>query len=207
MAGAFRGKAMVRPARVTLSAPDPRWPGRFSAEKARLAEALAPYVLTIEHVGSTSVPGLAGKATVDIIAGIYRLSDAPLCIERMKALGYEYVPEFEKDIPERRYFRVQAPGGKEEEDLFHVHMVEVGSDFFERDLLFRDFLRGHPEAAREYEALKHELARTVGHDRSAYTDGKAAFVRKTQEAARAERAARGALTASAADAAKGTPHP
>jgi len=201
---------MVRPASVALSAPDPRWPGRFAAEKARLAEALAPYVLTIEHVGSTAVPGLAAKATVDIIAGIYRLSDAPVCIERMKSLGYEYLPEFEKDIPERRYFRIQSPPGREEEDLFHVHMVEVGSDFFERDLLFRDYLRAHPDAAGEYEALKHDLALRAGADRNAYTDGKAAFVRKTQEAARAERAGASAasrLNTSAAGAAKGTPRP
>jgi GrpB-like predicted nucleotidyltransferase (UPF0157 family) len=188
MAGAFRGKAMVRPPRVTLSPPDPRWPSQFVAEKARLAEALAPYALTIEHVGSTAVPGLAAKPTIDIIVGIYRLSDAPVCIVRMQRIGYEYIAAFEKDIPERRYFRMQTEGAKEGEDRFHVHMVEVGSDFFERDLLFRDYLRSHAQAAREYEALKHDLADRVGHDRDAYTDGKAAFVKKAQEAARAERA-------------------
>jgi GrpB-like predicted nucleotidyltransferase (UPF0157 family) len=188
MAGAFRGKAMVRPPRVTLSPSDPRWPSQFASEKARLAEALAPYALTIEHVGSTAVPGLAAKSTIDIIVGIYRLSDAPVCIARMQGLGYEYIAAFEKDIPERRYFRIQTVGAKEGEDLFHVYMVEVGSDFFERDLLFRNFLRAHPEAAREYEALKIDLAGRVGHDREAYTDGKAAFVKKTQETARAERA-------------------
>jgi GrpB-like predicted nucleotidyltransferase (UPF0157 family) len=198
---------MVRPARVTLSAADPRWPARFAAEKARLAEALAPYVLTLEHVGSTAVPGLAAKATVDIIAGIYCLSDAPVCIERMKSLGYEYIAEFETDIPERRYFRIQSPGASEGEDLFHVHLVEVGSDFFERDLLFRDYLRAHPEAAREYEALKHDLAARSGHDRNAYTDGKAAFVGKTQEAARSERAAAPGLNTSAGAAAKAPPRP
>ena len=194
---------MARPPRVTLSAPDPRWPGQFAHERARLAEALAPYALTIEHVGSTAVPGLSGKSTIDIIVGIYRLSDAPVCIRRMQALGYEYIAEFEKDIPERRYFRIQSPGATEAEDLFHVHMVEVGSDFFERDLLFRDFLRAHPEAAREYEALKHELAKSQGHDRNAYTDGKAAFVRKAQDAARAERAA----TPKGQAGAQAPPHP
>lgn len=181
---------MAPPKRVTLSPPDPRWPGAFAAEKARLEAALAPYILAVEHIGSTAVPGLAAKATVDIMAGLYRLADAHRCIPRMKALGYEYVPEFEKDIPERRYFRMRAPGEAEAEDLFHVHMVEVGSDFWERDLLFRDHLRAHPEVAREYELLKHELARRHGEDRNAYTDAKAAFVRKAQADARAERAKR-----------------
>lgn len=194
--------------RVTLSAPDPRWPSVFAAEKARLEAALAPYVLAIEHVGSTAVPGLAGKPTIDILAGLALLADAPSVIPRMKALGYEYVPEFEKDIPERRYFRIRTPGEREGEDLFHVHMVEIGSDFWERDLLFRDYLRSHPDAAREYEVLKHELARTHGEDRTAYTDGKAAFVKGKQAAARLERAATalGAPTGTSA-AAGAPPHP
>lgn len=186
--------------RVTLSASDPRWGAIFRAEKARLEAGLAPYLLAVEHIGSTAVPGLAAKATIDMLAGIYLLADAPRCIPRMRALGYEYVPEFEKDIPERRYFRIRAPGEREAEDTFHVHMVEVGSDFWERDLLFRDFLRAHPERAAEYEALKRDLAARVGEDRIAYTDGKAAFVRKAQADARAERSAaagRAALTARA----------
>jgi GrpB-like predicted nucleotidyltransferase (UPF0157 family) len=192
--------------RVTLSPYDPRWPGVFEAEKERLAKALAPYALAIEHIGSTAVPGLEAKATIDILAGIYQLSDAPRCIERMKALGYEYVPEFEAAIPERRYFRKALGGRPEAEHLFHVHMVEVGSAFFERDLLFRDYLRGHPDTASAYTALKRELAAKHGAQREAYTDGKAAFVRSVQDAARAERASGKATTGLAAGA-KGPPHP
>ncbi len=192
--------------RVTLSPYDPRWPGAFEAERVRLAGALAPYALAIEHIGSTAVPGLEAKATIDVLVGIFRLEDAPRCIERMEALGYEYVPQFEATIPERRYFRKAVRGAPDAEHLFHVHMVEVGSAFFERDLLFRDYLRAHAEAARDYAALKRELAAKHGANREAYTDGKAAFVGAVQEAARAQRAERKAPMAPGAGAA-GPPRP
>ncbi len=181
--------------RVHLKEYDSRWPEAFGAEKQRLAPVLAPYALSVEHVGSTSVPGLAAKPTVDILVGIHRLSDAPRCIERMKALGYEYGPQFEKQIPERRYFKRMAQGAPDAEDLVHVHMVEVGSAFWERHLLFRDHLRANPEAAREYEALKRDLALKHGEDRDAYTEGKSAFVRRIERAERDARAAHRPLTA------------
>lgn len=181
---------MTRP--VVLREYDARWPAMFDRERARLVEALSPYVLAVEHIGSTAVAGLAGKATIDILAGIYRLADAPRCVERMAKLGYEYVGEFEKQLPERRYFRLRARAGPEAEDEFHVHMVEVESPFWERHLLFRDFLRAHPEAVREYEALKEELVSAHGERREAYTEGKTAFIRRIEEEARAERAKRGA---------------
>jgi GrpB-like predicted nucleotidyltransferase (UPF0157 family) len=200
---------MPRPRAVALSPHDPARARAFERERARIQRALAPYALAVEHIGSTAVPGLEGKSTVDIDVGIFRLADAPRCIERLRALGYEYVPEFEKDTPERRYFRIMAAGEAPAEDDFHVHVVEVGSDWFERDLLFRDFLRGHPERARQYEALKRELARKHEGDRDAYTDGKADFVRRVLEDARAERAehARGRAQARRPPAAEGAPPP
>lgn len=174
----------------------------FAGEKARLEAALAPYLLAVEHIGSTSVAGLAAKPTIDILAGIYRLSDAPWLVPRMEKLGYAYVQKFEEELPERRYFHYPATGV--EADLFHAHMVEVGSPFWERHLLFRDFLRGHPEAAREYEALKRKLAELHGSDIVAYTEAKTAFIRKVEDDARAERAKGRPLRPGAAGA---PPHP
>lgn len=173
---------------VVLSPHDPNWASLFEAEGGRLLAALAPYALAAEHVGSTAVPGIMAKATIDIDLGIFRLEDAPRCVERMQAMGYEYLSHLEPAIPERRYFRRAAPPPGVREDLFHVHVVEVGSAFWERDLLFRDFLRAHADAAREYEALKRELAEKHGDDRGAYTQGRTEFVRRIEAAARAERA-------------------
>lgn len=190
------------PGVVVLAAYDERWPARFAREKARLEAALAPYVLAIEHVGSTAVVGLAAKPTVDILVGIFRLSDAPRLVARMEKLGYAHVQKFEEEIPERRYFHYPAAGG--EANLFHVHMVEVGSPFWERHLLFRDFLRSHAEAAREYEALKRRLAEVHGSDRDAYTAAKTEFISKVEGEARAERAKGRALKTAAGAA---PPHP
>lgn len=190
------------PGGVVLAAYDDRWPALFAREKGRLEAALAPYVLAIEHVGSTAVVGLAAKPTVDILVGIFRLSDAPRLVARMEKLGYAYVPKFEQEIPERRYFHYPAARG--EAGLFHVHMVEVGSPFWERHLLFRDFLRGHAEAARDYEALKRKLAEVHGGDREAYTAAKSDFILKAEGEARAERAKGGALKPAAGAA---PPHP
>lgn len=73
-----------------------------------------------------------------------------------------------------------------------MHMVEVGSPFWERHLLFRDYLRAHPEAAHEYEALREDLVSAHGDQREAYTEGKTAFIRRIEEEAREERAKRAA---------------
>jgi GrpB-like predicted nucleotidyltransferase (UPF0157 family) len=173
-------------ARVAIVEYDPRWPGLFEAERARLAGALAPYALAIEHIGSTAVPGLASKPTIDMAVGLARLWDAPRCIERMERLGYEYLAKFENVTPERRYFR---KGRTDLDQASHqVHMTEIGSDFWDRDILFRDWLRGHPQDAAAYAALKRELASTHGADREGYTEAKTPFVRAIQAQALEERA-------------------
>jgi GrpB-like predicted nucleotidyltransferase (UPF0157 family) len=172
--------------RVLIVDYDPGWPGRFEQERARLAEALAPYALAIEHIGSTAVPGMPAKPTIDIAVGLARLGDAPRCIERMQRLGYEYVSEFEKELPERRYFRKGLT--ESQQATHHVHMTEVGSEFWDADILFRDWLRGHEEDATAYAAVKRELAARHGSDREGYTDAKTPFVRAVKEKAREERA-------------------
>jgi GrpB-like predicted nucleotidyltransferase (UPF0157 family) len=70
---------------------DPRWPGLYADERARILAAVGAYVTAIEHVGSTSVPGLAAKPVIDIMMGVSLLADADQCIEAIKSLGYLYV--------------------------------------------------------------------------------------------------------------------
>jgi GrpB-like predicted nucleotidyltransferase (UPF0157 family) len=106
------------------------------------------------------------------------------CIEPLAGIGYEYVPEFEDELPERRYFRKGPPEAR----THHVHMVETGTEFWQRHLLFRDYLRTHPATADEYEALKRRLAKQHTTDREAYTEGKTDFIRGIVEMARAEAA-------------------
>jgi GrpB-like predicted nucleotidyltransferase (UPF0157 family) len=133
---------------------DATWPRQFEEEKRRILAATGRYVAAVDHIGSTAVPGLAAKPIIDILVGLRSLSDATNCIIPLTGLGYEYVPEFEAELPERRYFRRVVPRPR----THHIHMVETRSEFWRRQLLFRDYLRAHPEDARAYEALKRDLA-------------------------------------------------
>jgi len=156
---------------VTICDHDPRWPIAFEDEKQAIIHRLEGHIAAAEHVGSTAVPGLAAKPTIDILVGVRRLVDAQHCIPLLANLGYEYVPEYEAEFPERRYFR-KGPTGRQ---TYHLHMVEVGSGFWVRHLRFRNYLRAHPDAAREYELLKRQLAAQYG--RQAYTEAKTPFIR------------------------------
>lgn len=161
---------------------DPRWPILYEEEKARILDLIGHIVVTIEHIGSTSVPNLGAKPIIDIGVAIHRLADAEECILPLQSLGYQYVPEYEEDIPERRYFRKGPPGLR----THHIHMAELTSDFWERHILFRDFLRAHPGVARQYHHLKKELAAKL--DREEYTEAKTSFIESVIARARVSRA-------------------
>ena len=138
-------------------------------------------MVAIEHVGSTAVPGLAAKPIIDIMVGVARLKVATQCIEPLGRIGYEYVPDPEAALPERRFFRRGARGA----GTHHLQIVEPGSEIWERQLLFRDFLRRHRETAREYQELKEQLAAAHGHNRGAYTEAKTPFIESVISRARA----------------------
>lgn len=158
---------------------NPQWPIVYEEEKNRILGVIGHKVVTIEHIGSTAVPGLGAKPIIDIIVGVRRLADADECIKPLQSIGYEYVPEYEADIPERRYFR-KGPANAH----YHLHIVEVTSDFWERHLLFRDFLRTHPEGAQQYLELKKDLAAKYGTERESYTEAKTSFIEQVVEHAR-----------------------
>ncbi len=151
------------------------WPSLFEEERARIERAIGPWVEQIEHVGSTAVPGLAAKPVIDIMVGVKSLDDTPIFVERLEAIGYEYVPEFERQMPSRRYFRKLRWGRR----THQIHLVERSdAAFWDRHVLFRDYLRRHPGVAEEYARLKHELSGRFHDDRTAYTDAKTAFIRE-----------------------------
>ncbi len=161
---------------------DPGWPGQFEAERARLERAFEGVPAVIEHVGSTAVEGLAAKPIIDICIGLDSLRHAESRVEAMSELGYEYVPEYESEMPNRRYFRrpIQRPRSH------HVHCFRLGSPGWSRHLAFRDYLRAHPSVAAEYAQLKLRLATEFAGDRPAYTEAKSPFIARTLDAARRE---------------------
>jgi GrpB-like predicted nucleotidyltransferase (UPF0157 family) len=162
---------------------DPAWVEQFEAERERLLEAIGPYVITVEHGGSTAVPGLAAKPVIDILVGLRSLADTPALLAPMAALDYEYRPDYEVQLPERRYFKKPA---RSDLHTHHVHMAEMTSQFWKDHLLFRDTLRSHPEIARAYAELKLELAVRFANDRDQYTDSKTGFVEEVLRQAREE---------------------
>ena len=160
------------PAPVVIVDYDPRWPALYEEERDRILAVVGSLIIGIEHIGSTAVPGLGGKPIIDIMPAVGCLTDAERCIEPLEGIGYEYVPEYNELMPERRYFHKGPP----QAHTFHLHVVERASEFWERHLLFRDWLRTHPEDAQEYYRLKKELAARFGRDREGFTDAKTSFI-------------------------------
>ena len=165
---------------IQLSAYSPMWPAVFDIERARLEAIFGADAVVIEHVGSTAVPGLGAKPIIDVMLGAAALPMIERHIPDLVACGYTYVPEFEKSIPERRYFskRHGQPGH------FHLHAVVYDTPFWRRTLAFRDALRRDENLAAEYWKLKKRLAARYPNDRAAYTDAKSDFIRSVIEGTR-----------------------
>jgi len=175
--------AAARPSSPVVVAPyDVAWPRLFAEWRERIAGAV-PSAVRIDHVGSTSVPGLAAKPTVDI-----QVSVADVEHER------SYLPAFEGAglllrlrEPGHRYLR--PPAGRSR--AVHIHVCDAGGAWEREHLLFRDYLRAHPEAAAAYGRLKRDLAYRWTDDRLAYTDAKTGFILDALEEAERWAAATG----------------
>ena len=166
---------------VLITEYTPQWALEFEQEKIKIAEALGDIVLGIEHIGSTSVPGLGAKPIIDMMAGVAALGEiAPLHRDRLEGIGYHFVdhPHF----PERRFFR----RGEWRAGTHHLHVYRYEGEHWTSQLLFRNYLMRHPEVLKEYFQLKQTLAQLYPHDRVKYTEAKGSFIRKIIELARAE---------------------
>ncbi len=159
--------------RVEVVAYDPRWVTLYRKERARILAAVGHLDVAVKHIGSTSVVGLGAKPIIDIMVGVNCLSDNQLCMEPLGRLGYRYRPEHEVTMPDRRFF---GKGEPPREQHYHLHMVEKSGEFWRRHLAFRDYLRSHPEASRQYCELKRRLASEYGTDREGYTEAKTSFI-------------------------------
>ncbi len=144
-----------------LSLPDPRWPAQAARLLARVRHAVGDAAGSLDHVGSTSVPGLLAKDVVDLQVGVRRLADAdaPSFVDGMRAMGFPRVEEYRLDeghdgSPWEKRFHGSCDPGR----VAHLHVREVGSPGWEFALLFRDWLRAEPDERRAYVALKTELA-------------------------------------------------
>lgn len=161
--------------RVHVEDADPSWSAIARELAGEVAAALGADPTAVEHIGSTSVPGLAAKPVIDLELEVDGLDEAGLrAAPALAVAGWAFVPPDIDPMPWRRFFvRPTADGQRR---LGHLHLIERGDPEFARQLAFRDALRADPALRDEYAALKRTLASAHPDDRSAYTDGKSAFV-------------------------------
>jgi GrpB-like predicted nucleotidyltransferase (UPF0157 family) len=151
--------------RILIADYDPAWPAGFEAQRERIARALGDQALRIEHIGSTSVPGLAAKPIVDVLVAVTDPDDEVAFREPLERAGYELrVRE-----PGHRMFRTPA------RDV-HVHLWADGGPDVERHIVFRDRLRASAAQREAYERLKRELAGIDWNDMNDYADAKGPFI-------------------------------
>ncbi len=166
---------------ILISPYDPRWPQSFEEERDRIEPVLTPWLVRpIEHIGSTSIPGMPAKAIIDMVAVIGVIEDVLGAVGPLSALGWPEAPEPGDDQQRRRSFCTPSIANR----THHLHVVEVASDQWLGLLAFRDYLRAHPGLASAYAALKRELATIHGSDpnrREPYRGGKSLFIQEVTE--------------------------
>jgi len=170
---------------VIIVAYDPGWPALYEEEKQRVLEVVGDKVLAIEHIGRTAVPGLGAKPIIDMLVGVEGADDADECVPLLAKIGYaDVTPEIGN--PEWFYCLGKGPHSVG----YHLHLVKYPSEHWERHILFRDYLRGNPEATRRYNELKQGLATKYGSDRQGYTEAKTSFIQSVISQARIQRTGR-----------------
>lgn len=156
----------------------PEWPELFGVIREELLHAFSPTLVAIEHIGSTSVPGLAAKPVIDLVLGADSLTDIESKIKPLGELGYTYVSKYENEIPMRRYFVKSPPDSLR----IHLHAVVHGCRIWQEHIAFRDLLRADDGLRSHYQSLKQQLAQEFPNDKTAYTAAKNPFIQSVLRA-------------------------
>lgn len=154
------------------------WPAQFEAIAAPIRAVLGPLAMSVEHIGSTSVVGLAAKPIIDLDVVISSRLVLPQVIEKLAELGYTHQGDL--GIAGREAFKKAA------DIRHHLYVCSVDTPNLHEHLLFRDYLRTHPAEAAAYGALKMKLAEQYGEDRDGFTDAKTEFVQSILAQAKAD---------------------
>jgi GrpB-like predicted nucleotidyltransferase (UPF0157 family) len=153
---------------LVITPPDPSWPARYEAERARIVEAIGPRVLSVEHFGSTAVPGISAKPIIDVLVTVptMPLPDDSILVA-LEAIGY--VHRREMADPKKLFLGRGSPLR-----THHLHIVDEQGAF--RRLLLRDYFRAFPLEARRYEGVKLRILQEVGNDIARYYEKKFEFL-------------------------------
>ncbi len=167
---------------VKLSKYNPKWNAAFEKEKRPFKKTFVDTIIAIEHIGSTSIPGIVAKPILDMNIGVQSLKIARNMKEKFKQLGYEYRGSKENLKGQELYVK-----GPESKRTHYAHVAVFGSNFWHRAIFFRNYLRSHKIIATEYAALKIKLAKKYANDRDTYSNSKNEFIQKVLKLAEKER--------------------
>ncbi len=168
---------------IIISQPNPAWKDNYLAEKAVIESKIGiPNIDRISHIGSTAVPNLPAKPTIDILLEIKADTDLDQLISAIQGLGYIYSPQPNNPAPHMMFMKGYTPEGFKGQ-VYHLH-VRYSGDWDE--LYFRDYLITHPDVAEEYAKHKLELKKKYEFDRDGYTAAKTDFIRPITKLAREE---------------------
>lgn len=158
---------------VTLLPHNPEWLEEFEREKKNILYIIGEKIIDIEHIGSTAIPNIKAKPILDLMIGIKSLDEWAALQPHLETLKYE----FRKDLREEQG-HILFVKGPENNRTHYLKVTEFGSPFWNKQLLFRDYLLNNPTYAKEYQDLKERLLKRSENDRGTYTSGKTEFIEK-----------------------------
>jgi GrpB-like predicted nucleotidyltransferase (UPF0157 family) len=162
---------------IELHPHSPQWAKMARAEATRLHKALKEVLITVHHIGSTSIPGIMAKPVIDLLPVVSDLASLDLSMSCIEALDYECLGEF--GLPGRRYCRRDDPvTGRR---AFQLHFYSEGSSEVDRHLAFADYLRVHPAIAADYESKKLRAAARHPDSIIGYNDDKNDWIKRVEK--------------------------
>ncbi len=171
----------VKRGTVVLLPYDRAWTLEFEKEKELLLQTFGNRIKAIEHICSTSIPGIPAKPIIDMNVAVDSIDDIDDFIIDLQNIGYEHMPE--RRYADRHFF----PKGPSENRTHHLNLVEIDSETgWTNPLLFRNYLRKNPEATEEYRELKERLASKYADNREEYTRHKNDFIQSILKKAKTD---------------------
>jgi GrpB-like predicted nucleotidyltransferase (UPF0157 family) len=161
---------------IEISQYDTNWPNVYEAERERIEKNITPTLFSrIEHFGSTSVPGLSSKNTIDILMAVeFDDTQNHELIEQMKNIGYDFNWQNEGENPHMVFVKGYDPENPKQQ-TYHIHAAPQDHILWNR-IHFRNYLIAHPQVAKAYEDLKRSLADKYKHERVEYRIAKTEFI-------------------------------
>ncbi len=189
--------------KITIKPYDTEWPRSFGQIREELTAAIGSLSPEIEHIGSTSVPGLGAKPIIDILVGVCKEKHLEEVIAPLIDCGYIYFEKYNADMPYRRLFlrqktdpRTQSLPSVITEDMeiptaihehdqrsAHIHVLVYDTEHWLRHIAFRDYLRSHPDTRERYQAIKEALSLREWADGNEYNGGKDWFIKEEERKA------------------------